>query len=114
MNKITVFPGRYIQGKGALNDLGKEISRFGKNGFVICTPHAFNNVLPKVKSEIERSVGITAEKFGRECCDYDLMKVAEKTCTKGENIYNEPQEITPDLVFKAIKAADSEGRRRKG
>ena len=45
--------------------------------------------------------------------DDELKRVAEKTCDKAENIYNEPFEITPAAVYDAIKSADSEGRRRR-
>jgi glycerol dehydrogenase len=74
---ITVFPNRYIQGKGVINNLGKEISRFGKSGFVICTSYAFNNILPKSKAEIERSVRVTAEKFGGESSDAEINRLTE-------------------------------------
>lgn len=75
MTKITVFPNRYIQGKGAINNLGKEISRFGKNGFIICTSHAFKNIFPKIKPEIEKSVKIVAEKFGGESSDNEINRL---------------------------------------
>lgn len=75
MTKIIVFPNRYIQGKGVINILGKEISRFGKKGFVICTPHAFKNIFPKIKPEIEKSVEITVEKFGGESSDIEINKL---------------------------------------
>jgi len=44
----------------------------------------------------------------------ELMKVTEKACAKGETIHNEPVPVTPEMVFYALKAADFEGRRRKG
>ncbi len=46
--------------------------------------------------------------------DQDLGRVAEKTCAKEESIHNEPVEISPRLVHAALKAADAEGRGRKG
>ncbi len=46
--------------------------------------------------------------------DEDLMRVAEKACAPGETIHNELGEVTPQKVFMALKAADAEGRRRKG
>ena len=41
--------------------------------------------------------------------DEDLWKVAEKATAPGETIHNEPFEITPELIFNAIKAADEIG-----
>ncbi|WP_299028948.1 glycerol dehydrogenase [uncultured Thermanaerothrix sp.] len=49
-----------------------------------------------------------------EVSDEDLMRVAEKACAPGETIHNELGEITPQKVLMALKAADAEGRRRKG
>lgn len=46
--------------------------------------------------------------------DEDLLRVAEKACAPEESIHNEPVEVTPALVFNALKAADAEGRRRRG
>lgn len=43
----------------------------------------------------------------------ELMMVATKACAAGESIHNEPYEVTPRRVIHCIKAADSEGRRRK-
>lgn len=49
-----------------------------------------------------------------QASDEDLMLAAEKACAPGETIHNELGEITPQKVFMALKAADAEGRRRKG
>ena len=43
--------------------------------------------------------------------DEELWKVAEKATAPGETIHNEPFEVTPELVFSAIKVADSIGRK---
>ncbi len=77
MNQLTVFPGRYIQGEGAIHDVGKEMARFGKKGFVVCTSHAFQNVFANVKSEIEKSVAIKAERFGGECSDAEILRLTK-------------------------------------
>ncbi|MFC5354113.1 glycerol dehydrogenase [Azospirillum himalayense] len=46
--------------------------------------------------------------------DERLLLAAERACAEGETIHNEPHEITPQRVLAAMKAADAEGRRRKG
>ncbi|WP_293746704.1 glycerol dehydrogenase [uncultured Paraglaciecola sp.] len=48
-----------------------------------------------------------------EPTDEELMQVATRACATGETIHNEPYEITPRRVMHCLKAADSEGRRRK-
>jgi len=42
-----------------------------------------------------------------------LMKAAEKACDPNECIHHEPFQVTPELVFEAMVAADSLGRERK-
>jgi glycerol dehydrogenase len=44
--------------------------------------------------------------------DEELTNVAENAC-KNEDMHNEPVPVTPDSVFFALKAMDSEGRNRK-
>ncbi|MDP2846850.1 MAG: glycerol dehydrogenase [Humidesulfovibrio sp.] len=46
--------------------------------------------------------------------DEQLMAVARQACAPGETIHNIKGGVTPEDVFAAIKAADAEGRRRKG
>lgn len=46
--------------------------------------------------------------------DEQLMAVAHKACAQGETIHNIKGGVTPEAVLAAIKAADAEGRRRKG
>ena len=47
-----------------------------------------------------------------DAADARLMQAAEQACAPGETIYNEPVEVTPRLVFAALKTADAYGRRR--
>lgn len=44
----------------------------------------------------------------------ELFAVAETACAEGETIHNEPVEVSPRRVMHCLKAADAEGRRRKG
>ncbi len=50
----------------------------------------------------------------KELPDEELMKVATRATEKGETIHNEPVPVTADMVFAALKLADSEGRSRLG
>lgn len=62
------------------------------------------------------SVGlpVTLEDIGlKDVSDDDLWKVAELTCSKGETVYNENTEVTPQKVFDAMKTADTYGRKLK-
>jgi len=62
------------------------------------------------------SVGLptTFEEIGlKDVSDEELMKVAEAACAEGETIHNEPIPVEPKMVLSALKAADTEGKRRK-
>lgn len=50
----------------------------------------------------------------KDVSNEELMAVAEAACAEGETIHNEPRIVTADMVFAAMKTADSEGRRRQG
>lgn len=86
MTQLTVFPGRYIQGAGAIQGLGSEVSRFGRKGFAICTPQAFQNLLPGARAEIEKVIEIEAERFGGECSDAEIQRLTERARSIGSKV----------------------------
>jgi glycerol dehydrogenase len=81
MITTTFFPGRYIQGYGAISRLGPEIARLGKMGFLICSPTVYGKVLPTFKEEMVRHAKVAVEKFSGECSDPEIdrmLKLAQK------------------------------------
>ncbi len=79
MITTTLFPGRYVQGAGALKRLGKEVSRFGKKGFVICDPFVFENLLPGFKKEMETELNVILDKFEGECSDEEIERIVSQS-----------------------------------
>lgn len=75
MLSTTLFPGRYVQGAGALSQLGAELSRLGRRHFLICSPSAHENLLPQVLPDIKQSGEAMAERFGRECTDREIERL---------------------------------------
>jgi len=75
MISTTVFPGRYVQGKDSRKRLGKELSRYGKRGFVICGPFVYEKVLPDFKPYMHNEVQVSIEKFGGECSDEEIERL---------------------------------------
>lgn len=73
----TVFPGKYIQGRNALAQTGKEAAAFGGHVFMLCSPSAFRNILPRIKQNISRDMKLTALEFGRECSDSEIDRVVK-------------------------------------
>ncbi len=75
MISTTLFPGRYIQGRGALSRLGGELARMGGRHFLVCSPHALEHLLPPLLPGLERTGAVRAERFGRECTDREIDRL---------------------------------------
>lgn len=75
MISTTLFPGRYVQGSGALSRLGKELARLGKRHFFICSPHPQEHLLPPLLPELESAGIMRVERFGRECTDQEIERL---------------------------------------
>ncbi len=76
MISTTLFPGRYVQGSGALVRLGRELARLGKRHVCIGSPHPLEHLLPSVLPDLERAGAVRVERFGRECTDAEIDRLA--------------------------------------
>lgn len=78
MITTTIFPGRYIQGAGALEDLGEALNLLGDHALVICDPFVWGHFLDaKLRSPIEQEVEATFEKFGGESSDEEIDRLID-------------------------------------
>ncbi|MCF8047810.1 MAG: iron-containing alcohol dehydrogenase [Desulfarculaceae bacterium] len=140
MVSISLFPGRYVQGLGALSRLGQACAGMGRKAFVIALPYSWQHLLPAVMAVLKEQCGVLASLFLtdkapalieqvygfcqavglpttlsdlglEEVADQELRRVAEKACAPGETMHKEPYETSPEVVVDAIKAADARGRR---
>lgn len=75
MISTTLFPGRYVQGRGALSRLGAELSRLGSRHFLICSPHPLEKLLPPLLPAMEQAGAVRTERFGRECTDQEIERM---------------------------------------
>ena len=75
MITTTLFPGRYVQGNGALSRLGRELARLGNRHFLICSPHPLEHLLPPVLPQLEQAGVVHIERFGRECTDGEINRL---------------------------------------
>lgn len=73
----TLFPGRYIQGYGAIGKLGAEAARLGESAFLICSPTVHGRLLPGFREELETQVKLAVEVFGGECSDEEIDRLAQ-------------------------------------
>jgi len=75
MWKTILFPGKYIQGAGALAELPALVTRFGSHGLILASPTAYKDILPRSGLEGNGHV-VPAERFAGECCEKELARVA--------------------------------------
>lgn len=75
MLSITLFPGRYLQGRGALASLGAECARLGRKAFIIASPHPQRELLPGLMPGLEQKCRVKVETFARQCCDAEIQRL---------------------------------------
>ncbi len=68
----AVFPGKYIQGAGALQELPGLIKSLGRKGLILTSPSVKNKILPDCGLQ---DIGV--ELFHGECCEAELSRIQE-------------------------------------
>lgn len=86
MVSTTLFPGRYIQGYGAINRLGQESARFGTSAYLICSPTVNRKLLPNFRESLESQVKLRSEVFRGECCDEEINRLTKEVDSTGSDI----------------------------
>lgn len=84
MFQTAVFPGRYVQGAGALAQLGPEASRLGDTALLIAGRTAEQTIVPVYAAEWSKHLHFATEHFRGECCDAEIERLrniaAERKC----------------------------------
>ncbi len=75
MFKKAVFPGKYIQGVGAIKELPGLMDLFGKQGLILASPSASKQVLPGCGVNLS-ALSLLTEVFRGECCEDELARLA--------------------------------------
>jgi glycerol dehydrogenase len=75
MFKKAVFPGKYIQGVGAIKELPALIDLLGKHGLILASPSVNSKVLPQCGIDLDAR-GIHTESFRGECCESELSRLS--------------------------------------
>jgi glycerol dehydrogenase len=75
MFKKAVFPGKYIQGVGAISELPTLIKLLGKQGLILASPSVKDKVLPACGLDL-RAQAIPIELFRGECCEDELSRLS--------------------------------------
>ena len=85
MTRTTLFPGRYVQGIGAMGRLGQELQRFGPRALIVCDPFVLDHIFPAFRDAIEQAVQVRVERFGGECCDPEIERLVAAAREFGAN-----------------------------
>ena len=75
MFKKAVFPGKYIQGVGAIGELPALIGSLGGRGLILASPSVHDKVLPRYGLDWGTR-GVRIEVFGGECCEEELGRLS--------------------------------------
>jgi glycerol dehydrogenase len=76
MFKKAVFPGKYIQGVGAIAELPALVRLFGTQALILASPSVRDRILPGCGLDW-RGAGVVVEGFSGECCEEELARVAD-------------------------------------
>jgi len=72
----AVFPGKYIQGEGVLNQLSHWVHWFGKKGLILASRSAKDKILVPYTEDLTANA-ISVELFQGECCEKELSRLAD-------------------------------------
>lgn len=72
----AVFPGKYIQGAGALEELPALITLFGTKALILASPTVIRTILPACDIYKKADSALT-ETFRGECCEKELSRLED-------------------------------------
>ncbi len=71
----SLFPGKYIQGVGALDELPALVGQFGRRGLILASSTACQKILPQ-RAWAQQGHDLAIERFAGECCELELSRLA--------------------------------------
>ena len=80
----AVFPGKYIQGSGAIAELPALIKLLGAQGLILASPSA-KKILPQCAVDLD-AAGIPAELFHGECCENEVGRLSDVIAQRRVNV----------------------------
>jgi glycerol dehydrogenase len=77
----AMFPGKYIQGVGALGELPAVIDSLGRQGLILASPTVHTKILPECGIDLDAH-GIPVEPFCGECCEEEVARLSAVVARK--------------------------------
>ncbi|TVR90512.1 MAG: glycerol dehydrogenase [Saprospirales bacterium] len=81
----SVFPGKYIQGEGLIEELPDTIKSFGDKGLILSSPTAKKVCLDKHSKRFAED-GIEVIEFKGECCASEIMRISDMVISNEINV----------------------------
>ena len=76
MANIIIAPGKYIQGKGEINNLGSYVSNLGSKSLILISPSGLKRVGENVENSFkETNTKIVFESFNGECSRNEINRL---------------------------------------
>lgn len=87
MSRMLLSPGRYIQGAGAMNEIGAYAAKLGSKALLAGGKKALSFCGPTIQTSLEENkIGCYQEQFKGECCDNEINRLVEIAKTKGADL----------------------------
>lgn len=87
MITAAIFPGRYVQGSGALSALGDEVARLGRRPFAVCDPFVHDNLFDsRVRPALDHRLRTEFARFGGEVSDEEVERLCTMPGAEGADV----------------------------
>jgi len=78
MSRILIAPSRYVQGKGAIHEIGEHAARLGCNALLTGGKTALGICGRPIEASLkEKSIGCSQEPFNGECSDNEINRLVD-------------------------------------
>lgn len=86
MLTTAIFPGRYVQGAGALSALGEEAARFGGTALALLDPFVAESLSGDIETALAGKIEAAVETFGGECCDPEIERLSAEARSRRADV----------------------------
>ena len=84
MTTIFSCPGKYVQGSGAMHEIGQYAEKYGQKALVILADAVISDLSETIRQSFETSgASFAAETFGGECCNSEIERLSVKAQQQG-------------------------------
>ncbi len=84
---MLLSPGRYVQGTGAMNEIGTYAAKLGSKALLTGGKRALSFCGPTIQKSLEENkIGCSQEQFKGECCDTEINRLVEIAKANGADL----------------------------